>query len=106
MIFGLLTISSLASSCDQAYQKIKEEANKAVSKTNESVHKGINELGLVYFKDVAKSMIMYDEVNIAQQTCCDALVKIEQRREEGGDYKSLVEQVLTDAYNYDNGKLF
>jgi len=106
MIFGLLTIASLASSCDQATQKVKEEANKVVSQTNESVQKVIDDLGLVYVEEGAQSIITYDEVNTAQQAWCDALVKIGQLKEEGGDYKSFAEQVLTDAYNYDNGKVF
>ena len=106
MIFGLLTIVSLASSCNQATQKLKEEANKVVSQTNESVQKVIDDLSLVYVEEGAQSIITYDEVNAAQQAWCDALVKIGQLKEEGGDYKSFAEQVLTDAYNYDNGKVF
>jgi len=106
MIFGLLTISILASSCDQATQKVKEEANKVVSQTNESVQKVIDDLGLVYVEEDAQSIITYDEVNAAQQAWCDALVKIGQLKEEGGDYKSFAEQVLSEAYNYDNGKVF
>ncbi|MBC7745923.1 MAG: hypothetical protein H7096_12575 [Flavobacterium sp.] len=51
-------------------------------------------------------MITYDEVNAAQQAWCDALVKIGKLKEEGGDYKTFAGQVLTDAYNYDNGKVF
>jgi len=106
MIFGLLTIASLVSSCNQATQKVNEEANKVVSQTNESVQKVIDDLGLVYVEEGAQSIITYDEVNAAQQAWCDALVKIGQLKEEGGDYKSFAEQVLTDAYNYDNGKVF
>jgi len=106
MIFGLLTIASLATSCDQSTQKVKEGANKVVSQTNESVQKVIDDLGLVYVEEGAQSIITYDEVNAAQQAWCDALVKIGQLKEEGGDYKSFAEQVLTDAYNYDNGKVF
>jgi len=101
-----LTIASLASSCDQATQKVKEEANKVVSQTSESVQKVIDDLGLVYVEEGAQSIITYDEVNTAQQAWCDALVKIGQLKEEGGDYKSFAEKVLTDAYNYDNGKVF
>ncbi len=106
MIFGLLTIASLVSSCNQATQKVNEEANKVVSQTNESVQKVIDDLGLVYVEEGAQSIITYDEVNAAQQAWCDALVKIGQLKEEDGDYKSFAEQVLTDAYNYGNGKVF
>ncbi|MBK7882763.1 MAG: hypothetical protein IPJ81_02195 [Chitinophagaceae bacterium] len=51
-------------------------------------------------------MITYDEVNKAQQAWCDALVKIGKLKEEGGDYRAFAEQVLSDAYNYDQGKVF
>jgi len=106
MIFGLLTIAIMASSCDQATQKVKEEADKVLSQTNESVQKVIDDLGLVYVEEGAQSIITYDEVNAAQQAWCDALVKIGKLKEEGGDYKSFAEQVLSEAYNYDNGKVF
>jgi len=45
-------------------------------------------------------------VNAAQQAWCDALVRIGQLKEEGGDYRAFAEQVLSDAYNYDFGKVF
>lgn len=106
MFFGLLTIAFLATSCHQATQKVKDEADNVVSQTNESVQKVIDDLGLVYVEEGARSIITYDEVNAAQQAWCVALVKIGQLKEEGGDYKSYAEQVLTDAYNYDNGKVF
>ncbi|PPC89450.1 MAG: hypothetical protein CTY35_15220 [Methylotenera sp.] len=51
-------------------------------------------------------MITYDEVNAAQQAWCDALVKIGKLKEEGGNYKAYAEQVLSEAYNYDYGKVF
>jgi len=106
LIFGLIAIASLASSCDPATREVKEEANKEGPQTNERVQKVIDDLGLVYVEEGAQSIITYDEVNAAQQAWCDALVKIGQLKEEGGDYKSFAEQVLTDAYNYDNGKVF
>jgi hypothetical protein len=61
---------------------------------------------LVYVEEGAQDIITYDEVNAAQQAWCDALVKIGQLKEEGGDYKSFANQVLSDAYNYDYGKVF
>jgi hypothetical protein len=45
-------------------------------------------------------------VNAAQQAWCDALVKIGKLKEEGGDYKAYAEKVLSEAYNYDYGKVF
>jgi hypothetical protein len=46
------------------------------------------------------------EVNAAQQAWCDALVQIGKIHSEGGDAKAYAEKVLTDAYDYDNGKVF
>lgn len=106
MILGLLVVASLAMSCKQPTPQAKEEVNKAVSPKNESVQKVIDELGLVYVEEGAQTIITYDEVNAAQQAWCDALVKIGKLKEEGGDYKAFAEQVLSDAYNYDNGKVF
>jgi hypothetical protein len=53
-----------------------------------------------------QTLITYDEVNAAQQAWCDALVQIGKLKEEGGDYRAYAEQVLTDAYDYDSGKVF
>lgn len=52
------------------------------------------------------STITKAEVNAAQQAWCDALVAIGKTHEEGGDAKSLATRVLTDAYDYDQGKVF
>jgi len=106
MIFGLLLLASMASSCNQALEKAKSEAQKALSQTNESVQKVIDDLGLVYIEGGAQNVITHEEVNAAQQAWCDALVKIGKLKEEGGDYKAFAEKVLTDAYNYDSGKVF
>ncbi len=102
----LLVIASLATSCNQVTEKAKEEANKIVAQTTESVQKVIDDLGLVYVEEGAQTIVTYDEVNAAQQAWCDALVKIGQIKEEGGDYKAFAEKVLSDAYNYDQGKVF
>jgi hypothetical protein len=98
--------SFLFSSCVQVADKAKEEAQKQVSKTSENVQQVIKDLGLVYVEEGAQEIITYDEVNAAQQAWCDALVKIGQLKEEGGDYKAYAEQVLSEAYNYDYGKVF
>ena len=102
MFLGLMCISVLASSCNQA----REEANKVINQTNESVQKVIDDLGLVYVEEGAQAVITYDEVNAAQQAWCDALVQIGKLKEEGGDYKAYAEKVLSEAYNYDQGKVF
>jgi hypothetical protein len=46
------------------------------------------------------------EVNAAQQAWCDGLVKIGRVHKEGGDYKAVAEQLITDLYDYDEGKVF
>jgi hypothetical protein len=86
--------------------KITEEIQNKTSRTSDSVQKIIDELGLVYVEEGANTVITYEEVNAAQQAWCDALVKIGKLSEEGGDYKTFAEQVLSDAYNYDYGKVF
>ncbi|WP_236613256.1 MULTISPECIES: hypothetical protein [Rhodonellum] len=106
LVFATVITGLLASSCTQVTDKAKEEAQKMVSQTNEKVQEVIDELGLVYVEEGAQDIITYDEVNAAQKAWCDALVKIGKLKEEGGDYRSFAEQVLTDAYNYDNGKVF
>ncbi len=104
LIFVLLVSSMMLTSCNQA--KREEIKNQISESTNSEVQKVIDELGLVYVEEGAQTIITYEEVNAAQQAWCDALVKIGKLKEEGGDYKSFAQQVLSDAYNYDNGKVF
>ena len=106
MIFGFLLTVIVLTSCNQVSQKAKEEGEKAVSQTSEKVQKVISDLGLVYVEEGAQDIITYDEVNAAQQAWCDALVKIGKLKEDGGDYKAFANEVLSNAYNYDNGKVF
>ena len=61
---------------------------------------------MVYVEEGAQDIITYDEVNAAEQAWCDAPIKIGKIKEEGGDYKAFANQVLSDAYNYDFGKVF
>ncbi len=102
-ILFLLAGAILLTSC--ATSK-KEEIQAGGSKTSKAVQQVIDDLGLVYVEDGANSIITYDEVNAAQQAWCDALVKIGKLKEEGGDYKAYAEKVLSEAYNYDYGKVF
>ena len=104
VFIGLSCIAVVMSSCNQ--KEKKEEQANAVPTENKEVKKVIDDLGLVYVEEGAQTIITYDEVNKAQQDWCDALVKIGKLKEEGGDYKAFAEQVLSDAYNYDNGKVF
>lgn len=46
------------------------------------------------------------DVNAAQQAWCDGLVKIGKVHFEGGDYKGVAEQLITDLYDYDAGRVF
>lgn len=103
-VSACLGFSLLLTACKQ--DKPAQEANTETSTTNSQVQKVIDELGLVYVEEGAQTIITYDEVNAAQQAWCDALVKIGKLKEEGGDYKAYAEQVLSEAYNYDNGKVF
>jgi hypothetical protein len=102
-ILFLLAGAILLTSC--ATSK-KEEIQAGGSNTSKAVQQVIDDLGLVYVEDGANSIITYDEVNAAQQAWCDALVKIGKLKEEGGDYKAYAEKVLSEAYNYDYGKVF
>lgn len=106
MIFGMVLIAGILSSCNEAQKQVKEQTDKIVSKSNEQVQKVIDDLGLVYVEEGAQSVITYEEVNAAQQAWCDALVKIGTLKEEGGDYKAFASEVLSSAYNYDYGKVF
>lgn len=106
LVLATLTVGFFLTSCNQVTEKAKEEAQKVVTQTNEKVQKTINDLGLVYVEEGAQDVITYDEVNAAQQAWCDALVKIGKLKDDGGDYKAFAEQVLSEAYNYDNGKVF
>lgn len=99
-------ISIMMLSCNQVKEEAKKEVDNVVNRTNEQVEKVINELGLVYVEEGAQDIITYDEVNAAQQAWCDALVKIGQLKEEGKDYKAFAEQVIDNAYNYNQGKVF
>lgn len=104
LILVVLIAAIAATSCNETQKKQITETISA--ETNKNVQKVIDDLGLVYVEEGAQTIITYDEVNAAQQAWCDALVKIGQLKEEGGDYKSYAEQVLSNAYNYDKGKVF
>lgn len=104
VILGLSGFVAVLSSCNP--NKKVEDITNAVNVQSEKVQKVINDLGLVYVEEGAQDIITYEEVNAAQQAWCDALVQIGKLKEEGGDYKAFANQVLTDAYNYDQGKVF
>jgi hypothetical protein len=106
LFLGLLIFVITITACNQVTEQLKDATNKQISQTKENVQKVIDDLGLVYVEEGAQTIITYDEVNAAQQAWCDALVKIGQIKEEGGDYKAFAEQVLSTAYNYDSGKVF
>lgn len=106
MFLTVIASSIFLASCDQVKEILNQEATNVVTQANEKVQQVIKDLGLVYVEEGAQDVITYDEVNAAQQAWCDALVKIGKLKEEGGDYKAYAEQVLSEAYNYDNGKVF
>jgi hypothetical protein len=74
--------------------------------TDAKVKKVIDELGLIYVEEGAKDIVTYEEVNAAQQAWCDALIKIGKMKEDGEDYRAFTEKFLSEAYNYDHGKVF
>ena len=96
----------LLTSCEHVSQATKEEAKTVISQTSQDVQKVIDKFGLIYVEEGTQNIITYEEVNAAQQAWCDARVKIGQLKEEGGDYRAFAEQVLSEAYNYDHGKVF
>jgi hypothetical protein len=92
--------------CNPPNESTSQPPAPQATQSNAKVQQVISELGLTYVEEGAQDIITYDEVNAAQQAWCDALVKIGQLKEEGGDYKAYAEQVLSEAYNYDHGKVF
>jgi hypothetical protein len=60
----------------------------------------------VTVNEVADPTLTVAEINAAQQAWCDALVEIGRLHSTGGDYKAFAEQVLTEAYDYDEGRVF
>jgi hypothetical protein len=92
-------------SCNQIKEKT-QEAQDGLMQTNEKVQKVIDEFGLVYVEEGAQDIITYEEVNAAQQAWCDALIEIGRLHATGGDAKAYAEKVISEAYNYDHGKVF
>jgi hypothetical protein len=106
VLFLVFIAGLFVTACNEAPKETAPEQKAPAPQENEKVQKVINDLGLVYVEEGAQDIITYDEVNAAQQAWCDALVKIGQLKEQGGDYKGFANQVLSDAYNYDYGKVF
>lgn len=101
-ILGMFALIITFSSCQEA-PNVKQQMEKMV---NTEVEKTIKDLGLVYVEEGAQTVITYDEVNAAQQAWCDGLVKIGDLYSKGEDYKTFTNQFISDAYNYDYGKVF
>lgn len=106
LFLSIAIASALLASCGLSDDKTKAESLNTSAQANEKVQQLIKDNGLVYVEEGAQDIITYEEVNAAQQAWCDALVKIGQLKESGGDYKAYAEQVLSEAYNYDHGKVF
>ncbi len=106
IIITALVSMVFLTSCEQAKESFNQEVTNHVNQANEKVKQTIIDLGLVYVEEGAKDVITYEEVNAAQQAWCDALVKIGRLKDEGGDYKAFANKVLSEAYNYDHGKVF
>lgn len=99
-------LSVIITACNQSPKDQPAAVDDAVKANQEVVERVIEELGLVYVEEGAQTIITYDEVRAAQQAWCDALVEIGRLKETGGDYKGYAEKVLSEAYNYDYGKVF
>ncbi len=56
--------------------------------------------------EVETPILTEAEVNAAQQAWCDALVEIGRRYDAGEDYRAYAEQVIRDAYDYEDGQVF
>ncbi|TVR80966.1 MAG: hypothetical protein EA412_03870 [Chitinophagaceae bacterium] len=109
LVLGVLVFSFFMTSCEEATERteeVRDEAGQSVKQTDDEVQKVIDELDLDYVVEGAQDIITYEEVNAAQQAWCDALVEIGRLYTEGGDYRAFAKQVLNDAYNYDQGKVF
>ncbi len=106
-MLGVLVVATAFTACQQQpATPAAGPAGKETAKTSADVQKVIDELGLVYVEEGAQTIITYDEVHAAERAWCDALVKIGKLKEEGGDYRGYAEQVLSEAYNFDYGKVF
>lgn len=106
LLLTIISSSAFLASCGLSSDQTNAQNVNTSIQSNERVQKAIKEQGLIYVEEGAQDVITYEEVNAAQQAWCDALVKIGQLKESGGDYKAYAEQVLSEAYNYDHGKVF
>lgn len=106
LLLGLTLITVLSISCKNEKDEKSIETSSTNAQKEQEVAETIKQLGLVYVEEGAQTIITYDEVNQAQQAWCDALVKIGKLKAEGGDYKKYASEVLSEAYNYDYGKVF
>jgi hypothetical protein len=104
LVMGAAMATLFFAACTEAPKQ--EEPAVVTPTVEEVVAEQATTMGLQYVEPGAKQVITYEEVNAAQQAWCDALVQIGKLHTEGGDYRAYAEQVLTDAYNYDNGKVF
>ncbi len=90
-------------SCNQDKHHDHQKTDRKMSK---DVEKVVEELGLQYVEEGVQDIITYEEVNAAQQAWCDALIEIGRQFKDGEDYRAYADQVLSEAYNYDHGKVF
>lgn len=105
-LIAVVLLGLTFTACNQPAKEQAAAVDDTVKANQEVVARVIEELGLVYVEEGAQTIITYDEVRAAQQAWCDALVEIGRLKETGGDYKAYAEKVLSEAYNYDYGKVF
>lgn len=106
LILVATTVGLTLVSCGESKKENTDKESVITNAMDSKVQEVVDELGLQYVEEGAQTIITYDEVNAAQQAWCDALVKIGKLHDEGGDYKGFASKVLSDAYNYDHGKVF
>lgn len=65
----------------------------------------ITTLGLASVQAESRPEVTVEQVRQAVQGWCDALLRIARAESEGKDPKQVAEEILSQAYDYDNGKV-
>jgi hypothetical protein len=79
-------------------------SEKSSTENSSEVQEVVDRLGLVYVEEGAQEIITYEEVYAAQKAWCNALVEIGRLYDQGEDYRAFAEQVVSEAYNFGEGK--
>ena len=105
IVFGAFLIRAAGASAPQASIGTESQSNtKITAPQPKSKTAALTSVKVASQK--VSATITEAEVNAAQQAWCDALVKIGKVHAQGGDYKAVANQAITDLYDYDSGKVF